>query len=62
MTVVVGMCDYSSSDGDESSAVRNESPEITKFLSFAQNVIATVNDVAATGNSIETWRIDSHIR
>ena len=39
-----------------------ESVEITKFLSFAQNVIATVNDVAATGNSIETWRIDSHIR
>ena len=56
------MCVYNSSDGDESSAVRNESLEITKFLSFAQNVIATVNDVAATGNSIETWRIDFHIR
>jgi polysaccharide biosynthesis/export protein len=43
-------------------AANAESVEITKFLAFAQNVIATVNDVAATGNSIETWRIDSHIR
>ena len=43
-------------------AANAESVEITKFLAFAQNVIATVNDVAATGNSIETWRIDLHIR
>jgi hypothetical protein len=35
-------------------AANAESAEITKFLAFAQNVIATVNDVAATGNSIET--------
>ena len=27
ITVVVGMCVYSSSDGDKSSAVRNESPQ-----------------------------------
>jgi polysaccharide export outer membrane protein len=43
-------------------AANAESVEITKFLAFAQNVIATVNDVTVTGNSIETWRIDLHIR
>ena len=43
-------------------AANAELVEITKFLAFAQNVIATVNDVAATGTSIESWRIDSHIR
>ena len=42
-------------------ADKAESVEITKFLAFAQNAIATVNEVAATGNSIETWSIESHI-
>ena len=42
-------------------AANAELVEIDKFLAFAQNVIATVNDVAATGDSIENWRIDSHI-
>ena len=42
-------------------ADKAKSVEITKFLAFAQNAIATVNEVAATGNSIETWSIESHI-
>jgi polysaccharide export outer membrane protein len=43
-------------------AANAESVEIDKFLAFAQNVIVTVDAVATTGNNIETWRIDSHIR
>lgn len=43
-------------------AANAESVEITKFLTFAQDVIATVNAVPTTGTNIETWRIDSHIR
>lgn len=42
-------------------AANAESVEVDKFLSFAQNVIATANGVAATGTNIESWRIDSHI-
>jgi polysaccharide export outer membrane protein len=42
-------------------AANAESVEIDKFLAFAQNVIATANGVTSLGNSIETWRINSHI-
>ena len=43
-------------------AANAKSVEIDKFLAFSQNVIATANGVAATGDNIETWKIDTHIR
>lgn len=42
-------------------AANAESVEVNKFLSFAQNVIATANDVGTLGTTFETLRIDSHI-
>jgi polysaccharide export outer membrane protein len=42
-------------------AANAQSVEIDKFLAFSQNVIATANGVASTGDDIETWRIDGHI-
>jgi polysaccharide export outer membrane protein len=42
-------------------AANAQSVEITKFTTFLNNLISVPNNVAATGNSIEAWRIDSHI-
>ena len=43
-------------------AANAEPMEITKFLAFAQNVIATVNDVGQLAAGSKPQRIDSHIR
>jgi polysaccharide export outer membrane protein len=43
-------------------AANAESVEITKFLQFVSAVALTTSDVAGAGNTIEAWRIQSHIR
>jgi hypothetical protein len=43
-------------------AANAELVEITKFLAFAQNVIATVNDVAVTGNRNLAHRLPYPLR
>jgi len=48
-------------DKDVLFAANAQSVEITKFTQFLNAVISTPNDVTNLGNSIETWRINSHI-
>jgi len=43
-------------------AANAQSVEVNKFLQFANNVISTANNGAATGLNVEAWKIDTHIR
>jgi polysaccharide export outer membrane protein len=43
-------------------AANAQSVEIEKFTTLLNAIISVPNNVAATGNEFEVWRINSHIR
>jgi polysaccharide biosynthesis/export protein len=43
-------------------AANAQAVDIVKFTAFLNALISVPNNVAATGDNFELWRIDSHIR